>query len=131
GAARQPARVVFDSGARLPVDSALVRSLDEAPLYVFCESGAEPARVAALRELGRLGITSLLVEGGAELAGSLLAAGEVDELCVFVAPKVLGAGVPLASGAGFERVADAIEPLAVEQERIGEDTLARARLREW
>jgi diaminohydroxyphosphoribosylaminopyrimidine deaminase/5-amino-6-(5-phosphoribosylamino)uracil reductase len=153
GAVRQPIRVVFDSGGRLPVDSALVRSIDEAPLLVFCEAGADPERVAALRaagaevvelagdrdrrlpdalaELGRRGITSLLVEGGAELAGSLLAAGEIDELCVFVAPKVLGAGVPLASGAGFERVADAIEPLAVEQERIGDDTLARARLREW
>jgi diaminohydroxyphosphoribosylaminopyrimidine deaminase/5-amino-6-(5-phosphoribosylamino)uracil reductase len=153
GAVRQPLRVVFDSGARLPVDSALVRSIDEAPLTVFCEAGADPARIAALRgaradivelagdrdrrlsdalaELGRRGITSLLVEGGAELAGSLLAAGEVDELRVFVAPKVLGAGVPLASGAGFERVADAIEPLSVDQERIGEDMLARARLREW
>jgi diaminohydroxyphosphoribosylaminopyrimidine deaminase/5-amino-6-(5-phosphoribosylamino)uracil reductase len=153
GAVRQPLRVVFDSAARLRVDSALVRSIDEAPLLVFCEAGADPARIAALRgagaevvelagdrdrrlsdalaELGRRGITSLLVEGGAELAGSLLAAGEVDELCVFVAPKVLGAGLPLASGAGFERVADAIEPIAVEQAKVGEDTLARARLREW
>ncbi len=150
---RQPARVVFDSSARLPVDSALVRSIDQAPLYVFVEARADDARTAALRdagaevielagdrdrrladalaELGRRGVTSLLVEGGAELAGSLLAAGEVDALCVFVAPTVLGAGLPLARGTGFERVADAIEPLTVEWERSGEDMLARARLREW
>ena len=152
-AVRQPARAVFDSTARLPVDSALVRSTDLAPLYVFVEAGADATRIDALREagaevielsgerqrrladalaeLGRRGVTSLLVEGGAELAGSLLAAGEVDELCVFVASKVLGAGLPLARGAGFERVADAIEPLTVEWERSGEDMLACARLREW
>jgi diaminohydroxyphosphoribosylaminopyrimidine deaminase/5-amino-6-(5-phosphoribosylamino)uracil reductase len=150
---RQPARVVFDSAARLPADSALARSTDQAPLYVFAEAGADEARVAALREagaevielagererrladalaeLGRRQITSLLVEGGAELAGSLLAAGEVDQLRVFVAPIVLGAGKPLAAGAGFERVADAIEPLSLDWERSGEDMLASARLREW
>ncbi len=150
---RQPARVVFDSNARLPADSALVRSIDEAPLYVFAAAGADPARVAALRdagaevvelaggrdrrleaalaELGRRGLTSLLVEGGAELAGSLLAVGEVDQLRVFIAPLVLGAGRPLAAGAGFERIADAARPLAVEWTRSGEDMLAGARLREW
>ncbi len=152
-ASHQPARVVFDSAARLPLDSKLVGSIGEAPLYVLVEAGAEPDRIAALRaagaevvelagererrladalaELGRRGVTSLLVEGGAELAGSLLAAGEVDELCVFVAPKVLGAGKPLAAGDGFEHVAEAIEPLATEWQRSGEDMLARARLREW
>ncbi len=150
---RQPARVVFDSAARLPVDSALVRSIGEAALYVFAEAGADPARVEALRaagaevleiggdrqrrlaaalaELGRRQITSLLVEGGSELAGSFLGAGEVDELRVFYAPKVLGAGKPLAFWAGFDRVEQAIEPLAVDWERSGEDMLARARLREW
>ncbi|MDX6581539.1 MAG: diaminohydroxyphosphoribosylaminopyrimidine deaminase [Solirubrobacterales bacterium] len=153
GSVHQPARVVFDSAARLPLDSALVRSIADAPLYVFVEAGADLDRVEALRaagaevielagerdrrladalaELGRREITSLLVEGGAELAGSLLAAGAVDQLRVFVAPKVLGAGRPLAVGAGFERVAEALVPLAVEWERSGEDMLAAARLREW
>ena len=152
-APRQPARVVFDSAARLPVGSALVRSVGEAPLYVFVAADADADRVAALRdaraevielagdrerrlagalaELGRRGITSVLVEGGSELAGSLLSAGEADELRVFVAPKVLGAGKPLAAGTGLGRVADAGAPLAVEWQRSGEDMLARARLREW
>ncbi|HEY8001136.1 MAG TPA: bifunctional diaminohydroxyphosphoribosylaminopyrimidine deaminase/5-amino-6-(5-phosphoribosylamino)uracil reductase RibD [Solirubrobacterales bacterium] len=151
--ARQPARVVFDSSARVPADSALVRSIDEAPLLVFTGADADRARVEALSsagaevisfagdrerrladalaELGRRGIGSLLVEGGAELAGSLLAAGEVDQLRVFIAPVVLGAGRPLAAGSGFERVADAARPIGVEWERVGEDMLASARLREW
>ena len=149
---RQPARVVFDSSARLPLDSALVRSIGEAPLFVVSEGGADPGRTEALRaagaevlemagereqrlhdalaELGRHGITSLLVEGGAELSGSFFGTGEVDELIVFIAPKVLGKGKPLAFWAGYDHVGEA-PALAVEWTRSGEDMLARARLREW
>lgn len=150
---RQPARVVFDSHARLPLESALVRSLDEAPLYLIVRAGSSPERVevlraagvevievpgdqrpgvgAALAELGRREITSLLVEGGAELAGSLLDEGEVDELRLFVAPLVLGGGRPLASGRGAAAIAQAQRPLATDWERSGDDMLVRARLREW
>ncbi len=150
---RQPARVIFDSAARLPLGSALVRSIAEAPLYLLVGAGAERARLEALRaagaevlelagdrdrrlgealdELGRRGITSLLVEGGAALAGSILDAGEADELRVFVAPLVLGGGRPLAAGEGPARIADAAIPLACDWERSGADMLARARLKEW
>jgi diaminohydroxyphosphoribosylaminopyrimidine deaminase / 5-amino-6-(5-phosphoribosylamino)uracil reductase len=150
---RQPARVVFDSAARLPVDSKLVRSVETAPLYVLTGPEADQGRVAALREagaevidlvgdrdrrlaaaldeLGGRGITSLLVEGGAELAGSLLGAGEVDELRVFIAPLVIGGGRPLAAGPGAERIADALTPLECDWQPSGADMLARARLREW
>jgi diaminohydroxyphosphoribosylaminopyrimidine deaminase/5-amino-6-(5-phosphoribosylamino)uracil reductase len=152
-AARQPARVVFDSAARLPLDSKLVGSIAEAPLYLVVRADAPRDRVAALREagaelievggdrprmlaaaldeLGARGIDSLLLEGGAELAGSFLAAGEVDELRLFIAPLVLGAGRPLAAGAGAAAIAEAQRPLATAWERSGDDMLVRARLREW
>ncbi len=114
GAASQPARVVFDSGARLPIDSALVGSIDEAPLIVICApeapsakrdalegAGAEviaaPGRTdrdrleAGLTELGRRDIQDLLVEGGPTFAGALFDAGEVDELRLFIAPVLVGA----------------------------------------
>jgi diaminohydroxyphosphoribosylaminopyrimidine deaminase/5-amino-6-(5-phosphoribosylamino)uracil reductase len=154
-APRQPARVVFDSGARLPLDSKLVRSIGEAPLHVIAapaapservdalkDAGAEvvvcdgdaSARVhAALAELGRRDLTSLLLEGGPTLAGSFLDAAEIDELRLFIAPLVLGgAGArPLIAGAGARAVGDAIPALSVEWERSGEDLLVRARLREW
>ena len=153
--ARQPTRVVFDSGARLPLGSRLIGSTDEAPLVVVVSpvapgervealrtAGAEliicdgepPTRVAAaLAELGRREITSVLLEGGPTLAGSFLDAGEIDELRLFIAPLVLGgAGArPLAAGQGAARIADAIPALAMEAERSGEDLLVRARLREW
>ncbi len=152
-AVHQPARVIFDSDARLSLDSALVDSLDQARLLVVVSADADRGRTDALRDrgvevielagdrdrrladaldaLGAAGITSLLVEGGAELAGSLLAADHVDQLRVFIAPILLGAGRPLAVGPQADTVADAVGPLAVEWTRSGADMLASARLREW
>src|SRR5690349_23415307 len=50
--ARQPARVVFDSEARLPCASQLLATLDRSPLYVVLAPDADPARLSALRDLG-------------------------------------------------------------------------------
>ncbi len=85
----------------------------------------------ALEELGRRRITSLLLEGGSRLAGSFIGAGEVDELRIFIAPLLLGAGPPLAAGPLIDRVDDGERALAIESERCGTDVLIRARLREW
>ena len=150
---RQPVRVVFDSAARLPADGALAASVDTAPVLDFVGAGADPGRIAALRdagvevvelqgdrrrriaaalaELGRRDVGSLLVEGGAGLAGELLDAGEVDQLRLFIAPLLLGSGVPVARFDGPGQVADAIRPLAVDWTPSGEDMLASVRLGEW
>lgn len=154
-AQRQPIRVVFDSAARLPLDSKLVASAGDAPLVVVVAPEADAERVAALgdggaetiavggrqaerieaalAELGRRDVTSVLLEGGAELAGAFLDAGEVDELRLFVAPLVLGgAGArPLAAGEGAWTIADAQRAVAMDCEPSGDDLLVRARLREW
>jgi diaminohydroxyphosphoribosylaminopyrimidine deaminase/5-amino-6-(5-phosphoribosylamino)uracil reductase len=152
----QPTRVVLDSRARLPLDSALGQSIDEAPLIVVCapeapstartaleRSGAEvvaapgrdrAARLAAvLDELGRREIQDLIVEGGPTLAGALFDAGEIDELRLFVAPVLLGAGEAraLLEGEGASRIAEGVRPLALSHEPVGEDLLITARLREW
>ncbi len=150
---RQPARVVFDSAARLPLASKLVRSLDRAPLLLVVDPGADERRAAALRsagaelvevagdrearvrgaldELGGRGITSLLLEGGPELAAAFAATGELDQLRLFWAPILLGAGRPLLSAPGPERIADADRLLALEWRSSGDDMLAAGRLREW
>ena len=149
----QPRRVVFDSGGRLPLDSTLVESIADAPLAVVVSPAAPADRVEALRaagaepivvggsradavrgalaELGRGEVTTLLLEGGPTLAGAFLEAGEVDELRLFFAPLVLGAGPSLIEGGGGERVADAARALSVSWEQVGDDLLATARLREW
>jgi diaminohydroxyphosphoribosylaminopyrimidine deaminase/5-amino-6-(5-phosphoribosylamino)uracil reductase len=155
-AAEQPTRVVFDSGARLPLESALVTSIDEAPLIVICapeaasakrdgleDAGAEviaaPGRTdrdrleAGIAELGRRGIQDLLVEGGPTFAGALFDAGEIDEVRLFIAPVLVGAAQARAAleGDGAIRIADGVRPLATSFEQVGEDMLVRARLREW
>jgi diaminohydroxyphosphoribosylaminopyrimidine deaminase/5-amino-6-(5-phosphoribosylamino)uracil reductase len=151
---RQPTRVVFDSAARLPLDSKLLTTLDQAPLIVFCGPGAPAGRTDALRgagaeviavqgagaaaiatalaELGRREIAFLLLEGGATLAGAFLEAEEIDEMRLFVAPIVLGGnGRPLFDSTGPERVEAAVRPLVVASEQSGDDILIRARLKEW
>lgn len=147
----QPARVVFDSAARLPLTSKLVRTVAEAPLIVVASPEAERPRVealeaagaevvlasgrdsferihAALDDLGRRQITSLFLEGGPRLAAAFAAAGEVDETRLFVAPVLLGdADAPEAEG----QISEARRGEGSSVERIGEDALIRARLREW
>ena len=153
-AAKQPTRVIFDSEARLPVDSALVGSIDQAPLILIaspsadterlqtlsgagvetiCCDGPAPARVSsALAELGRRGTTSLMLEGGPTLAAAFLDAGEIDEIRLFVAPIVLGADArPLFAGNGVAAIEAAERGLALDCEPSGEDVLIRARMREW
>ena len=107
-------RVVVDTHLRLPPASTLARTAREAPVWVLhgpdaaaerrevlaglgvrlMEVPAEQGRIdlaAALRALGTAGLTRVLVEGGAGLAGGLLRAGLVDRLAWFHAPAVLGA----------------------------------------
>ena len=153
-APRRPARVVFDSSARLPLGSRLVQTVPEARLIVvaapdadqsrldaFREAGAEvviaggatPAeRVrGALAELGRLEITSLLLEGGPVLAGAFADAGEIDAARIFVAPLLIGGGAAALAGEGAATIEEAARALASEAETIGDDVLVAARLREW
>jgi diaminohydroxyphosphoribosylaminopyrimidine deaminase/5-amino-6-(5-phosphoribosylamino)uracil reductase len=153
---RQPRRIVFDSEARLPLDSALVGGAHELPLTVVVSRAAprlatdaleaagadvvvavgenEPARVrSALQQLGAAGISSILLEGGPHLAGAFLDAGEVDEMRLFLAPVVLGGSAardPL-EGTGVERIAEATRALTLECARVADDVLITARLREW
>jgi len=144
-AQRQPLRVVFDRRARLPLDSALVRSAGEVPLIVVVPPGAaassglaaagaeliEAETLAdALAELGRREVSSLLVEGGARLAGALLAESLIDRLALFVAPLVLGDGPGLVAGWAAGRLGDAVTAAGLTAAPIGADTLLVAELHE-
>jgi len=152
-ALRQPRRVVFDATGRLPLDSKLVQQAPEIPLTVVVSRAAprsagdglsnagadvivatgenEPARVrSALDQLGEHGI---LLEGGPHLAGAFLDAGEIDEVRLFLAPLLLGgskARDPL-EGEGVEKISEALRALTLDCERVADDVLISARLREW
>jgi diaminohydroxyphosphoribosylaminopyrimidine deaminase/5-amino-6-(5-phosphoribosylamino)uracil reductase len=156
GVTRQPARVVFDSEARLPLSSKLVQTAREIPLYVICTRAAKRTATEALsaagaevlvargdtdvtkvtdglKELGARGIQSLLLEGGPHLAGSFFDASEVDQARVFIAPILAGGtrSRPALEGQGVELIDDA--PRALEQtvETIDGDVLIEARFKEW
>ena len=158
GAEKQPRRIVFDSDARLALDSQLVSQAPEVELIVVVSRAAprsaiealesagaevvvvsgenEPLRVSdALSQLGKLDppVTSLLLEGGPHLAGAFFDAGEIDEIRLFIAPLVLGganARDPL-EGMGATMIADATRALALTTEIVADDVLLTARLREW
>jgi diaminohydroxyphosphoribosylaminopyrimidine deaminase/5-amino-6-(5-phosphoribosylamino)uracil reductase len=85
---------------------------------------------ALMRRLGREGILHVLCEGGAELAASLLRERLVDELVLFVAPRVLGGAAR--SGVGGEGWSLGAAPRLefLEVGRVGGDILIRARPRE-
>jgi diaminohydroxyphosphoribosylaminopyrimidine deaminase / 5-amino-6-(5-phosphoribosylamino)uracil reductase len=156
GVTRHPRRVVFDSLARLPLDSRLVQDARLMPVTVVVSRAArraatdtlvthgadvivatgenEPARVrSGLDQLGGAGVSSILLEGGPHLAGAFLDAGEIDEIRLFLAPLLVGgrtARVPI-EGEGVEAIADAVRAHSLECEAIDEDLLISARLREW
>jgi diaminohydroxyphosphoribosylaminopyrimidine deaminase/5-amino-6-(5-phosphoribosylamino)uracil reductase len=146
----RPLRVIFDSRARLPLDSRLLATLDQSPVLVVAASEADPTRVGALRDagaevllatspnpgdriasaladLGRRGITSLFLEGGRTLAATFIAANQVDESRTFIAPILLGGGGEDGATAGSARVT----ALHSSAEQVGEDVLVIARYEEW
>lgn len=109
-----PTRVVFSRTGRLPLTSRLAQRTHEGPVVVFANMpdpsydhdlrglGVEVIGVASLREALRTlrarGVHSLLVEGGASLAASLLEEDLVDRVVLFQAPVVLGEGALSAFG---------------------------------
>jgi len=130
---RKLLRVVMDSRLRLPLRSKLVRSAD-GDVLVFTRAkedspkaralrraGVEVARLgggrgtapdlrAAVEELGRRGLLSVLLEAGSTLNSAALAAGIVDKMRVFFAPKIAGFGVagPAAKKTGAARASSGL-----------------------
>lgn len=147
-------RIVFDSTLRTPADSRLVRSAAQAPVWILCgekaDSGAasvltgkgvdviqvasdaagRPDVGAALAEFGRRGLTRLLIEGGGRLVASFLAAGLVDRLAWFRAPRVLGGDAIAAVGSlDVEALAEAPAFVCDGTARAGVDVVEMFRRR--
>lgn len=139
-------RIVSDSKLRLPMDSRLVKTVNN-DLVVFCSFAEEKKRreleergirveqvklgaldgrpdiASIVARLGEMEITSLIIEGGALVNWTALAANVVDKVFLFYAPKILaGTGsVPFASGPGFPRISEAARVRLIALHRFGED----------
>jgi diaminohydroxyphosphoribosylaminopyrimidine deaminase/5-amino-6-(5-phosphoribosylamino)uracil reductase len=140
-------RIVADTHLRTRLLSRVVASAAETPTWFLYAAGADPDRAAAFREagarlitvkqgepgidlpaalaaLGEAGLTLLLVEGGAQLAGALLRAGLVDRLAWFHAPSVMGGdGLPAAAAFGITALDAMPRFVRTEQRALGEDLL--------
>ena len=130
-----PVRVVFDRHARLPVEARLVKTARRVPTLVLAaqSGGAAVSRletlgvtvrsatdlVGALQVLHGRGVRSLLVEGGAEFASALLAAGVVDRLIIFQTAVLLGDGALPA----FRGVTPIERLRVVERRAFGDDLM--------
>jgi diaminohydroxyphosphoribosylaminopyrimidine deaminase/5-amino-6-(5-phosphoribosylamino)uracil reductase len=138
-------RVILDSHLRLPLGSRLVESARD-DLLVFClapdterkqalegrgvrveqlgpgSTDTRPDFQQILRRLGELEITGLLIEGGALVNGSALAAGIVDKAFLYFAPRILGSSaVPFSTGTSFATVAQTPCLHHIRLHRFGED----------
>jgi len=149
---RTALRVVLDTNASLSSDSQLVRTARETPVLVavgsassasdrkrladagcevfVCEGQTHAQRLdALLGELGQRRLTNILVEGGGRLLGSLFDAHAIDEVHVFIAPKLIGgaaAGTAVA-GRGVAAMNEALSLDAPEVRQAGNDTYITAR----
>lgn len=146
GGGRDPVRVVLDSRLELPMTRRLFRQRSEAATLVAHVTGTPPAKAPRgveylrcsarrgrvdlrdlLSRLGERGVTTLLVEGGAEVNRAFLEAGLVDQLLLFVAPTIAGGGIPWIAGKGPARMAEALPVHHLRVRRLGRDLLFSGR----
>ena len=146
-AGRSPVRIVLDGALRLPLDSRLVQSAREVPVWVIAASApadradalegrgvtvlrgeaSEPGRLdlaATLRLIAERGITRLMVEGGPTIAAALIAADLVDEAALLRSDRVIGAdGVEALAGLPLEALAGSPRLKSLGIEPVGADRL--------
>jgi diaminohydroxyphosphoribosylaminopyrimidine deaminase/5-amino-6-(5-phosphoribosylamino)uracil reductase len=150
---RKAARIVVDSAASLASDSRLIRTIEEGPVLVavgpnstsadrqrlqdhgceilVCDAATHAARLAQLLdELGRRRMTNVLVEGGGKLLGALFDLGAIDEVHVFIAPKLIGGEAAIAplGGHGIENMSEALPLIDTQSEQVGDDLYIHGRL---
>ena len=148
---RVAARLVVCGARAIPAASRLTSSTAEGPIILTFPAGREPSGLAdavgagcealpveasaeapervdltaLLDELGRRGMTNVLVEGGGRLLGSLLDEGLLDRVMIFIAPVLVGGAeaAPVIAGRGVEKIAGAHGLRHATWRRVGPDML--------
>ncbi len=142
-------RVIVDTRLRTPLDSHIIRTAEKSPVVIGTTELAPPSRVERFRKisgvevivtrskkskvslrsflarLARKGMVNVLVEGGGELAGSLIDEALVDEAIFFIAPKIIGGSYSSVKGKGVRTISEALELRDVRVKRFGEDVFVR------
>jgi len=150
----QPARVVLDERLSIDPSRQPAASARQTPVLVYTtpeglaagadravrlrEAGCEIVPVAraggvspraVLEDLGRRGMSRVLIEGGAHVFGAFLAADLVDRVMIFISPRLLaGRGLPPVIGPDGRTLRESLELKDLEIERVGADVLVQGRL---
>jgi len=148
--ARTPLRVVIDAkGKSLHAESSLVKSLSDSPILICVAEdmgidefrrleslGVEPARcpgtepgridlTAVMAELGRRGCTNVLTEAGPGILGSLFDSSLIDEVHIFIAPRLVGGALARAAigGQGLKSIPGIPNVQRMRHTSVGDDLL--------
>ena len=144
---RQPLRVIVDSRLQTPADARILDAPGEVLVYTAADDTLRAAALRArgaqllpmagahakvdlaamLADLAQRGVNELHVEAGHKLNASLLREGLVDELLVYLAPRLLGIGREMAAFGPLSTLAEALEFEFTQVDRIGDDLRILAR----
>ena len=144
----QPLRVIMDSNLRTPLTAKILQNQSNTPTVIFISEQVEDDRIAGFIKLGAkvektaldkegnlsiveilkhlsvLGVTNIMVEGGAAIFTSFLKEKLVDRLNVVIAPKLIGSdGIPAIKELGISKMSDVEEWNFRTVKRMGEDVL--------
>ncbi len=140
---KNPIRIILDTHLRTPIGANIIKD-NEAPTWLITGCGVPPEKEAAFKTagidiikmptpkisikellsvLGERGITSLFVEGGAEVHGSFLKEKAFQQVITYIAPKLIGGKTAPVSfgGIGLEKISDAVSLSIKEVAKIGSD----------
>jgi diaminohydroxyphosphoribosylaminopyrimidine deaminase / 5-amino-6-(5-phosphoribosylamino)uracil reductase len=140
---KNPIRIILDTHLRTPINAKIVTDY-QAPTWIvtgndvarerinlFMEWGVEIIQMETnhirikdlLYVLGKRGLTSLFVEGGAEVHGSFLEERSFQQIITYIAPKLIGgkSAPTLFGGHGIEKIAEAVSLNIKQVDRIGND----------
>ncbi|MFC1860222.1 bifunctional diaminohydroxyphosphoribosylaminopyrimidine deaminase/5-amino-6-(5-phosphoribosylamino)uracil reductase RibD [Chloroflexota bacterium] len=152
-ARKQPLRVIVDGKGRMPLTAQLLNEPGKTLLVLgrlatpedsaaFTQPGVEVLEFPLddglvdlerlLEALGERGITSVLVEGGGILFGSLFDLGLIDKVITFVAPIIIGGkeAKTAVSGRGVDKVVDSLKLKRVSLEKLGDDVMVSGYVKE-
>ncbi len=151
---RDPVRVIIDGRLRTPPTATILRQRSPAPTVIVTTSAnrergerryarrrgaigsveivaakSTSGRIdlsALMRDFGGRGWSKILLEGGAHLAGAELAAGIVDRVSFFIAPRILGCGLPAVEGLMSRKVRGSVRLANLRVSAIATDLLVEA-----
>jgi diaminohydroxyphosphoribosylaminopyrimidine deaminase / 5-amino-6-(5-phosphoribosylamino)uracil reductase len=151
---RKPLRIVLDDQLRIPLACQLLQTIKTGPVLIYTHpaavaahpelagqirdqgaevlayegNGARPDLRFLLDELGKRGVQQVLVEGGPHVAASFLQEALADEICVYIAPKILGSVGTADLGEPLARLDRVIGLHHVQSKAFGEDVRISGRL---